>query len=185
MTQAVLSLGANLGDAAAALQRAVDELARHGRPVAVSAVYRTAPVGGPEQPDYSNAVLILDTELTAAELLEAAQRVEADAGRVRLVRWGPRTLDVDLIAFGEVRSDDPRLTLPHPRAHERAFVLVPWLEADPDATLPGRGRVADLLGSVGLAGVHRLSQPRLRLPGAQPARGLEDHDVTPREDDGS
>ena len=182
VTRAVVALGANLGDTAAALQHAVDALAASGRVAAVSAVFRTAPVGGPEQPDYLNAVVLLDTELTAAELLDAAHRIEAAAGRVRLERWGARTLDVDIVAFGDERSDDPQLTLPHPRAHERAFVLAPWLDSDPAAVLPGRGQVAELLGTVGDAGVQRLSEPRLRPPAAAPrdrlpAAGTETEEV--------
>ena len=111
-------------------------------------LYRTAPVGGVEQPDYLNAVVAGRTELSASDLLALCQRIEQAHGRTRDVRWGPRTLDVDVLRFGDVVSDDPRLTLPHPRAHERAFVLVPWFEVDADASVPGRGRVADLLGAV-------------------------------------
>jgi 2-amino-4-hydroxy-6-hydroxymethyldihydropteridine diphosphokinase len=164
MTRAALALGANLGDRAAALQNAVDALARATKVVAVSAIFETAPVGGPEQPDYYNAVVIVETDLTASELLRLAQSIEADAGRVRLQRWGPRTLDVDVLAFDGVVSDDPVLTLPHPRAHERAFVLMPWLDAEPGAEVPGRGTVAALLDTVGTAGVRRLDEPVLRLP---------------------
>ena len=114
--------------------------------VAVSPVVETDPVGGPEQPDYLNAVVLGTTGLSGPELLAACQQVEADHDRVREIRWGPRTLDVDVIAYGETVSDDPVLTLPHPRAHERGFVLVPWSLADPDAVLPGPagGPVADL-----------------------------------------
>lgn len=144
--KAVLALGSNLGDRFDSLQGALDSL--FDAPgldfVAVSPVYETDPVGGPEQGPYLNAVVIADSSLEPRTLLERAESVETAFGRVRAERWGARTLDVDLIMVGDVVSDDPDLTLPHPRAHERAFVLVPWLQADPDATLAGR-RVADLL----------------------------------------
>lgn len=164
MSRAVLALGANLGDRAAALQGAVDALAASVEVLAVSAIFETAPVGGPRQPDYYNAVAIVESALSPSALLELAHTIEADAGRVRLERWGPRTLDVDIIVFDDLMSDDPVLTLPHPRAHERAFVLLPWFDADPSAVLTGRGRVADLLDTVEVAGVRRLDEPTLRLP---------------------
>jgi 2-amino-4-hydroxy-6-hydroxymethyldihydropteridine diphosphokinase len=161
--KAVLGLGANLGDRAAALQAAVDALAAAARVVAVSAIYETAPVGGPDQPDYYNAVVVVDTELAPADLLDLAQRIETAAGRVRLERWGPRTLDVDVLAYGDLSTADPHLSLPHPRAHERAFVLLPWLDVDPAARIPGKGSVAELAGTVDGSGVHRLVEPSLRL----------------------
>ena len=105
---------------------------------AVSPLAKTAPVGGPEQPDFLNQVLIIQTRLSAHALLEFGQALEHAAQRVRTVRWGPRTLDVDLIAYEGVTSNHPVLTLPHPRAHQRAFVLIPWSWADPDATLAGQ-----------------------------------------------
>jgi dihydroneopterin aldolase/2-amino-4-hydroxy-6-hydroxymethyldihydropteridine diphosphokinase len=147
---AVLALGANLGDRVGTLRSAVAELdAVAGLRVDdVSEVVETAPVGGPTQPDYLNAVLLVSTELSARELLGVCQRIEADHGREREVRWGPRTLDVDVIRYGDLLSDDPDLELPHPRAAQRAFVLAPWLAMDPEAWLPGRaGRrpVASLL----------------------------------------
>jgi dihydroneopterin aldolase/2-amino-4-hydroxy-6-hydroxymethyldihydropteridine diphosphokinase len=137
----VLALGANLGDALAALTAAVERLA--DRPglelVTVSPVASTQPVGGPEQPPYLNAVVLARTTLAPAAVLARAHQVEQAAGRERTVRWGPRTLDVDLIQYGDppatVRSADPGLTLPHPRAGERAFVLWPWARADPAAVL--------------------------------------------------
>lgn len=144
----VLALGSNLGDAAAHLQGAVGALAAtDGLTVhRVSPVVETDPVGGPEQGVYLNAVVLASTTLAPAELLARCQRVEAAHDRVREIRWGPRTLDVDVVTYGETLDDDEQLTLPHPRAHERAFVLVPWSLADPDAVLPGRdgGRVAAL-----------------------------------------
>ena len=169
MSRAVLALGANLGDRAGALQEALNALAEAAHVVAVSAIFQTEPIGGPTQPDFYNAVAIVDTDLPATALLNLAHRIEAAAGRVRTVRWGPRTLDVDIIAVDDERSDDPVLTLPHPRAHQRAFVLLPWLDADPAAVLPGHGAVAELVaaladGSKG-RGVRRLDAPSLRVPG--------------------
>jgi 2-amino-4-hydroxy-6-hydroxymethyldihydropteridine diphosphokinase len=155
MTQAVVALGANLGDARAALRGAVAGLAAQpGVEVrAVSGLWRTAPIGGPDQPEYLNAVVLVASELAPRELLALAQRLESAAGRQREVRWGPRTLDVDIIAIEGVRSEDADLVLPHPRAHERAFVLAPWAQVAPEATLAqpdGRAaRVRELLAAVG------------------------------------
>jgi 2-amino-4-hydroxy-6-hydroxymethyldihydropteridine diphosphokinase len=154
MTRAVLGLGANLGDARSALVDAVARLADHPTIdlVGVSGLWRTAPVGGPEQPEYLNAVVVVDTSLQPAELLALGHALESTAGRVRAVRWGPRTLDVDLIDVEGVRSDEPDLALPHPRAGERAFVLAPWAQVEPHATmvLPDRPPIAivDLLAEL-------------------------------------
>jgi 2-amino-4-hydroxy-6-hydroxymethyldihydropteridine diphosphokinase len=151
--RALLAVGANLGDRLGTLQgcvQAVGGLAETDV-LAISPVYETAPVGGPAQPDYLNAVLIVATALGPRALLAATQRIEADFGRVRLPgaeRFGPRTLDIDIISYDEEISDDPVLTLPHPRAHERAFVLAPWHDLDPAATVPGRGPVAGLLATL-------------------------------------
>ncbi|MBP2704293.1 2-amino-4-hydroxy-6-hydroxymethyldihydropteridine diphosphokinase [Microbispora sp. RL4-1S] len=165
--RAVLALGSNLGRRIDHLQGAVDALfdAPGLTFVAVSPVYETDPVGGPEQGPYLNAVVIADGVHDARTLLDRAQSIENAFGRERIERWGPRTLDVDLIAVGDLRSDDPELTLPHPRAHERAFVLVPWVRADPDAVLPGRGSVAALLAEVDQRGV----RPRTDLSLVPPA----------------
>ena len=182
----VLALGSNLGDRLATLQGGVDALLGPPEPgppglgssgpgssglalVALSPVYETVPVGGPPQPEYLNAVLIAETALPATALLRRGQAVEAAFGRVRKEVWGPRTLDVDVIVYGDVVSDDPELTLPHPRAQERAFVLAPWLDADPDAEIPGRGRADVLLDAVvarngGQPGVRRLADVQLRPP---------------------
>jgi 2-amino-4-hydroxy-6-hydroxymethyldihydropteridine diphosphokinase len=144
MSTAVLGIGSNLGEREAHLQIAVDAF----RPwlVAVSPVYETPPWGPVEQPPYLNAVLIVaDAAATAHTWLARAQAAEASAGRTRDVRWGPRTLDVDILTVDAEIRVDPSLTLPHPRAAERAFVLVPWLAVDPQARVPGRGPVADLL----------------------------------------
>ena len=162
MTRAVLAVGSNLGDRKAHLQGAIDALGDVVDVIAVSGVYETAPVGGPDQDDFLNAVVIVETSLAPHGLLALCQRVEADHDRVREVRWGPRTLDVDVIAIeGEV-LDDPALTLPHPRAHERAFVCVPWLDADPGAVLP-QGPIASL--SLDQSGIVRRSDLALALPG--------------------
>jgi 2-amino-4-hydroxy-6-hydroxymethyldihydropteridine diphosphokinase len=149
----VFALGSNLGDRLANLQAGIDALAVAPgiTATAVSAVFETSPVGGPDQPEYLNAVLLASSDLPAAEILSRCQAAEQARGRDRHVRWGPRTLDIDIIACGEETSDDPRLTLPHPRAHERAFVLVPWHDVDPDASLPGFGPVARLIATLGTA----------------------------------
>ncbi len=162
----VLALGSNLGDRLANLQGGVDALcARPGlSDVEISPVYETAPVGGPAQPDYLNAVLVAATTLSAQAVLERGQEAESGLGRVRGQRWAPRTLDVDVIVYGTEVSDDPGLTLPHPRAHERGFVLAPWHDLDPGAVIPGQGRVADLLAAVGTAGVRLCPDARLRRP---------------------
>jgi len=162
----VIALGSNLGDRLGYLQGAVDALARTpGLTLATaSPVYQTAPVGGPAQPDYYNAVLTARTVLAPRALLARCQQVENTFGRVRAETWGARTLDLDIIVYGDVVSDDPGLTLPHPRARERAFVLAPWHAIDPDAVIPGRGRIADLLAAAGQDGVHRLAGASLHLP---------------------
>ena len=168
MTRAVVALGANLGDRLGALQAAVDGLAVDAdtEVLAVSAVYETAPVGGPEQPDYLNAVVLVETTLEPGALLALGQALELAAGRTRGQRWGPRPLDVDLITYGGLVSADPTLSLPHPRAAERAFVLQPWLDVDVGAHLAGHGSVRDLLEQADSEGVRRLADVRLRLPAA-------------------
>ncbi|MDD7967400.1 2-amino-4-hydroxy-6-hydroxymethyldihydropteridine diphosphokinase [Actinomycetospora lemnae] len=150
MSRAVLSLGSNIGDRAANLRGAVATLRAAGAwIVAVSPVYATAPWGGVEQDDFLNAVVVAeDPDAKPWSWLARARAAESRAGRTRDVRWGPRTLDVDVLDVDGTTSDDPALTLPHPRAHERAFVLVPWLDVDPDAEVAGRGRVADLLAAL-------------------------------------
>ena len=190
--RAVLSVGANLGDRLGTLQGCVEALGRlrETEVLAVSPVYETAPVGGPSQPDYLNAVVIVATGLSPAGLLAVVNRIEADFGRVRppdpaAVRFGPRTLDIDIISFAEEISADPVLTLPHPRAHERAFVLAPWHDLDPGARLPGRGPVADLLAGASLGGanlsgqdISRRADLTLSLP-AGPAGDNEASTVRP------
>lgn len=161
MSAAVLSIGSNLGDRLAYLQGCVTMLGDGVR--VVSPVYSTAPWGvagnGIEQDEFLNAVLLVDDpDADAPEWLRRGQRCEAAAGRTREVRWGPRTLDVDVIDVAysyrhethrdETHRDDPHLTLPHPRAHQRAFVLVPWLDVAPGAVLPGHGPVAGLVAAL-------------------------------------
>ena len=163
--RAVLAIGSNLGDRLGTLQRCVQAIGRIGdtEVLAISPVYQTAPVGGPPQPDYLNAVLIADTGLAPGDLLRAAHRIEAEFGRVRDVRFGPRTLDIDIISYSGEVSSDAVLTLPHPRAHERAFVLAPWHDVDPDAVLPGHGPVAALLAATDQSGIRR-SPGKLTIP---------------------
>ncbi|MGW7279131.1 2-amino-4-hydroxy-6-hydroxymethyldihydropteridine diphosphokinase [Streptomyces sp. NPDC054844] len=166
--RAVIALGANLGNRLETLQGAIDALEDTPgvRVKGVSPVYETEPWGvDPDsQPSYFNAVVILKTTLPPSSLLERAHAVEEAFHRVRDERWGPRTLDVDIVAYAEVVSDDPHLTLPHPRAHERAFVLAPWHDVDPGAQLPGHGPVADLLASVTRDGIAPRADLELRLP---------------------
>lgn len=144
MSSAVLSIGSNIGDRLAELRSAVAALAPYL--TAVSPVFQTPPWGPVAQQPFLNAVvLVADPAAGPADWLARAQACEQAAGRTREQRWGPRTLDVDVITVDDVRSDDPQLTLPHPRAAERAFVLVPWWAVDPEAQLPGRGSVLQLM----------------------------------------
>ena len=166
--RAAFSLGANLGDRVDALRHAVAGLSRLGAAVEVSSAYETDPVGGPEQPAYLNAVVCLDTDRTPHELLAAAHALEAELGRTREVRWGARTLDIDLLAVGDLLIVDELLTLPHPRAHERGFVLVPWAEVDPSAVIPGRGRIADLAAHIATHGVRRMTIDLTDSPAPDP-----------------
>jgi 2-amino-4-hydroxy-6-hydroxymethyldihydropteridine diphosphokinase len=190
MTTAVLSLGSNLGDSLGYLRAAVHGLATDVR--SVSPVYRTPPWGPVPQDDFLNIAVIVSNDAVDADgWLRRCQGLEAAAHRERPVRWGPRTLDADVVAVwqrapgafaGEsavhghddvpgldaepVISSDPVLTLPHPRAHERAFVLVPWAEIQPDAILPGRGSVAELLAGLDTSGIARVGDL-----GAEPGGG--------------
>jgi len=165
VSRAVLSLGGNLGDRAATLRAALVTLTGHGL-VGRSVLYETPPWGPVDQPPYLNAIAVVRGDRDAAGWLSLAAELEQAAGRTREVRWGARTLDVDVVTVtGDdgvpLLSDDPELTLPHPRAHQRAFVLVPWLALDPAATLPGHGRVADLVAALPadeVAGVDRWEQ---------------------------
>ncbi|GAA0491915.1 2-amino-4-hydroxy-6-hydroxymethyldihydropteridine diphosphokinase [Streptomyces sp. NPDC046215] len=166
--RAVISLGSNLGNRLETLQGAIDALEDTPglRVKAVSPVYETEPWGvDPRtQPSYYNAVVLVKTTLPPSSLLERGHAIEEAFERVRDERWGPRTLDVDIVSYQDVVSDDPVLTLPHPRVHERAFVLAPWYDVDPEAVVPGRGPVSELLAGVGRDGVAPRVDLELRLP---------------------
>lgn len=163
MIRAVLSIGSNMDDRLALLRTVPAAIRASGdiELLAASSIYSTAPWGVEDQDEFLNATLIVETTRSPEELLAFGQGLEADAERVRVRRWGPRTLDVDVVQVirdgAEVRSDDPVLTLPHPHAYHRAFVLVPWLEIEPDAELAGRA-VREWVGELEAAeidGVHR------------------------------
>lgn len=145
--KAVVSLGANVGDPKANLDLAVALLREATEVTAVSSYLQTKPIGGPEQPDYLNAVAILESELPARDLLAVLNGIETAMGRTREVHWGPRVIDLDLIQYGGLLVSDDKLTLPHPRAHERRFVLAPWFEIEPEAILLTHGRISDLLNT--------------------------------------
>ena len=154
--KATISLGSNLGDRFQYLQNALDSInLLTGTQVhSVSPVFETDPVGGPDQGQYLNAVAVVKTILSPEQFLAATQEIELAQNRERNERWGPRTLDIDLLAMDtEVRST-LELELPHPRAHERAFVLLPWSLLDPDYVIPGKASVADLLENLNVEGVH-------------------------------
>jgi 2-amino-4-hydroxy-6-hydroxymethyldihydropteridine diphosphokinase len=162
VSRAVLSLGSNLGDREAHLRAAVAGFA--DVLVAASPVYETAAWGGVEQPEFLNAVLVVDDPATDAwGWLRRGQALENAAGRVREVHWGPRTLDVDVVHVEGVTSSDPELLLPHPGTPERATVLRPWLDIDPEAELPGHGRVVDLLAKLGPAAEQGMRRTALEL----------------------
>jgi 2-amino-4-hydroxy-6-hydroxymethyldihydropteridine diphosphokinase len=144
----VLALGSNLGNRESNIEEAVSELENIIEITHLSTLHETAPVGGPAQGDYLNAVLMGESELTPYELLAQTSKIESELGRVREVRNGPRTIDIDIIVFGEALIDTLDLQIPHPRAHEREFVLAPWLEIDPEAQIPGRGSVAKILAEL-------------------------------------
>ncbi len=137
-----------MGDTNSHLHHAIDELGKLIEIKAVSSFYKTAPIGGPKQDDYLNAVIVGESAMDPLDLLVEMQEIEALAGRTRDVHWGPRTLDLDLIACGDLEIQEPHLEIPHPRAYERTFVLEPWLEIDPDASLVGHGAVRDLIAAL-------------------------------------
>ncbi len=160
LVQACVGLGANLGDAADTLWRAVDALG-HREGVAVRAVsrfYRTPAWGREDQPDFINAVVLIDTTLSARALLDQLLAVEAGFGRHRVdgERWGPRTLDLDLLLYGDAVVDEPGLRVPHPHLHERAFALVPLLDVLPDARIPGYGAARDAVSVLEMSNIHPL-----------------------------
>ncbi len=159
MTIAYVGVGANLGDAVGAVRAAIQSLARIPRTTLLrsSALYRTAPVGSRDQPDFVNAVVALDTSLAAAELLHALQELERRAGRARPFPNAPRTLDLDLLLYGSESIASPLLTVPHPRMHERAFVLAPLTEIAPETAIPGKGRAAAWLAQAAGQRVERMA----------------------------
>lgn len=146
--KAVIALGANIGNPQEQMDLAVALLRESLEVSAVSSYYRTAPVGGPEQPDYLNAVVLAESDLPAADLLALLHGIEKVLGRERNERWGPRTIDLDLIQYGGILSYAEELALPHPRAHERRFVLEPWSEIEPDALLLTHGKISELLAQL-------------------------------------
>jgi len=141
----VIALGSNLGNRELNINSAVAEIAKIVEVTHLSTNHETDPVGGPEQPRYLNAVLIADSTLTPHDLLNELHKIESRLGRTREIHWGPRTIDLDLIVAENEKIDSPDLVLPHPRAHERRFVLEPWAEIDPSAELPGFGLVEEIL----------------------------------------
>ena len=143
--KAIVALGANLDQPQSALELAIALLREATDVIALSSFYITKPVGGPVQPDYVNAVEIIESDLPALELLHLLQGIEKSMGRIRVEKWGPRVIDLDLISYGSILSQAEELTLPHPRAHERRFVLEPWLEIDPEAHLLTHGLVSEIL----------------------------------------
>jgi 2-amino-4-hydroxy-6-hydroxymethyldihydropteridine diphosphokinase len=160
-----IALGSNLGDRAGTLGAAVDAVATRIGPVAaVSALYETAPVGGPDQGDYLNAVVVVDTVLDARGVLDGLLAIEREHGRERGHRWGPRTLDLDLILYGSETIDRPGLSVPHPELRRRRFVLEPLVEAWPDARLPDGTAVADLLPAVADQEVRRWEPGGAAIP---------------------
>jgi 2-amino-4-hydroxy-6-hydroxymethyldihydropteridine diphosphokinase len=152
MTHVVLSIGANLGDAENMVYQTIHQLSEILKESKASRIYQTSPVGVEDQPDFFNAVIVGEWGGTADELLERTSKLEEAAGRERELRWGARTLDIDIITFGDQVSHDPKLTLPHPRAHERLFVLIPWIELQPDAQLIGQGDVSAIIEALQSAG---------------------------------
>ena len=146
--KAVIALGSNLGDPKENLDLALALLREATEVKKVSSYYVTKPVGYEDQPDFVNAVCIIETELPAMELLKMVHGIEKTMGRERTIKWGPRTLDLDIIQYGAMLSNAEELTLPHPRAHERKFVLEPWHEIEPDAILLTHGKIADLLSKL-------------------------------------
>ena len=143
--KAVIALGANIGDPKAQMDLAVAMLREATEVISISEYFSTKPVSDIEQPDYLNAVCIVESELPAMDLLSLLHGIEKALGRQRLEKWGPRTIDLDLIQYGSLLSSADELKLPHPRAHERRFVLEPWVSVDPEAILLTHGKISELL----------------------------------------
>jgi len=146
--KAVIALGANIGNPKEQMEIAIALLREALDVTAESSFYLTKPIGGPEQPDYLNAVVIAESELPAADLLSLLHGIEKSLGRERIEHWGPRSIDLDLIQYGSILSYAEELTLPHPRAHMRRFVLEPWAEIEPDALLLTHGKISELLAQL-------------------------------------
>ena len=146
--KAVIALGSNIGNPKENLDLALSLLREATEVKAVSSYYTTKPVGYEDQPDFVNAVCIIETELPALELLNMLHGIEKSMGRERTIKWGPRTIDLDIIQYGSMLSNAEELTLPHPRAHERMFVLEPWAEIEPDAILLTHGKIKDLISKL-------------------------------------
>jgi len=161
LAETFVALGANLGDPARQIELALDELAAlpHTHLVKRSGAYMSRPVGYSEQPDYVNAVAQLSTRLSPRDLLDALLGIEQRHGRMRTFRNAPRTLDLDILLYDDLVMDEPGLHLPHPRLHERAFVLVPFAEIAPETEIPGHGRIADLLANLDGPDIVRLAPP--------------------------
>lgn len=165
VNKVALALGSNLGDRAANLQHALDALVDSEvlSNVAVSSIYETEPVGGPDQGPYLNAVVLGVSALEPEHLLTAVHRIENQLGRVREVHWGPRTVDIDILAYGREVWNTEQLVIPHPRAHERAFVLIPWSELDAQFVIAGHGTVQECLASSSSDGVELYSGVQLHV----------------------
>ncbi|CAN2224062.1 FolK 7,8-dihydro-6-hydroxymethylpterin-pyrophosphokinase [Candidatus Nanopelagicaceae bacterium] len=146
--KAVVAIGANIGNPQEQMDLAIAMLKEATEVTAISSYYSTKPVGGPEQPDYINAVCTLESELPALDLLSLLHGIEKSLGRERREKWGPRTIDLDLIQYGSLLSKADELELPHPRAFERRFVLEPWHEIEPDAVLLTHGKISELLAQL-------------------------------------
>lgn len=162
MAHVLLGIGANIGDREAALQSVLDAMPGRFQAIRCSSVYDTPPWGVLDQPTFLNAVIAAETNLSAEQVLEWGQDVEQAAHRERYRHWGPRTLDVDVLTYDDVRSDDPYLTLPHPRIQDRAFVLVGIVELEPEFMVPGHGSARALLDALDQEGITVHST--LRLP---------------------
>jgi 2-amino-4-hydroxy-6-hydroxymethyldihydropteridine diphosphokinase len=156
----MIGLGSNLEDPARQIRQAVKEIGAlaHCRLIAVSSLYESAPIGGVEQPAFVNAVAQVETSLTPGQLMASLLAIEIAHDRVRTIKNGPRTLDLDILLFDDRHIDEPNIVAPHPRAHERAFVLLPLLELDPELYIPGKGMARDFVNSVSDQMVRKLAE---------------------------
>ena len=163
--QVVLAIGSNLGDRFGYLQGAINKLCDFGmKVIAVSPVYETAPWGPVSQDDYLNCVVIVETSQSLREVMNDGQLIEHFYQRTRDIKWGPRTLDIDVIAAGRECSSEPDLVIPHPYAHLRAFVIVPWLDVQPDADILGQGSLAHIIRNIDASSVHLRSDLVIEVP---------------------